>query len=73
MKDFPHPNIVTMFDSFLVADELWLILEYMDGGSLTDIVTHTKYADISYHVYFQVISIDNYCDQNDCLRFDYTF
>lgn len=42
MKDFPHPNIVMMFDSFLVADELWLVLEYMDGGSLTDIVTHTK-------------------------------
>lgn len=39
MKYYPHPNIVRMYNSFLVNDELWLVLEYLQGGSLTDVVT----------------------------------
>ncbi|CAJ0577260.1 unnamed protein product, partial [Mesorhabditis spiculigera] len=39
MRDYRHPNIVEMLSSFLVGDELWVIMEFMEGGSLTDIVT----------------------------------
>jgi len=46
MKDFPHQNIVTMLDSFLVVEELWIVMEYMDGGSLTDIVTHARSVEV---------------------------
>ncbi|XP_035681850.1 serine/threonine-protein kinase PAK 4-like isoform X5 [Branchiostoma floridae] len=42
MRDYHHNNIVEMYDSFLVEDELWVIMEFLEGGSLTDIVTHTK-------------------------------
>lgn len=41
MKYYKHPNIVKMFNSYLVGDELWLALEYLEGGALTDIVTKT--------------------------------
>lgn len=41
MKYYKHPNIVKMFNSYLVDDELWLVLEYLEGGALTDIVTKT--------------------------------
>ncbi|KAI0863979.1 hypothetical protein F4860DRAFT_511353 [Xylaria cubensis] len=39
MKDSVHPNIVNFIDSYLCGGELWVIMEYMEGGSLTDVVT----------------------------------
>ncbi|XP_023216313.1 serine/threonine-protein kinase PAK mbt-like isoform X2 [Centruroides sculpturatus] len=42
MRDYHHPNIVEMYDSFLVDDELWVIMELLEGGTLTDIVTHAR-------------------------------
>lgn len=42
MRDYHHPNIVEMYNSFLVDDELWVVMEYLEGGALTDIVTHSR-------------------------------
>ncbi|KAK2706673.1 hypothetical protein QYM36_014642 [Artemia franciscana] len=42
MRDYHHPNIVQMFDSYLVSDELWVVMEYLEGGALTDVVTHSR-------------------------------
>ena len=42
MRDYHHPNIVQMFDSYLVEDELWVVMEFLEGGALTDIVTHAR-------------------------------
>ena len=39
MRDYHHPNIISMIDSHLVQQELWVVMEYLEGGSLTDIVT----------------------------------
>ena len=39
MKDSSHPNIVNFIDSYLISGELWVIMEFMEGGSLTDVVT----------------------------------
>ena len=37
MRDYQHENIVTMYSSFVVKDELWVVMEYLEGGALTDI------------------------------------
>ncbi|KAI8139143.1 kinase-like domain-containing protein [Fennellomyces sp. T-0311] len=39
MREAQHNNIVNFIDSFLVTGELWVVMEYMEGGSLTDVVT----------------------------------
>ena len=39
MKESRHKNIVNYIDSFLYKGDLWVIMEYMEGGSLTDVVT----------------------------------
>lgn len=39
MRESAHPNIVNFKDSYLWQGDLWVVMEYMEGGSLTDVVT----------------------------------
>ncbi|XP_028995574.1 serine/threonine-protein kinase PAK 6 [Betta splendens] len=42
MRDYQHRNVVEMFKSALVEEELWVIMEYLEGGALTNIVSETR-------------------------------
>ena len=41
MRDFRQNNIVNYMDSFLKGDVLWVVMEFLAGGSLTDVATET--------------------------------
>ena len=52
MKESSHPNIVNFLDSFLQESnsELWVVMEFMEGGALTDVIdnnSHITEAQIS--------------------------
>ncbi|NXW79800.1 PAK3 kinase, partial [Hirundo rustica] len=38
MKENRHPNIVNYIDSYLVGEDLWLVMDYVDGGTLTSVL-----------------------------------
>ncbi|CAH02917.1 uncharacterized protein KLLA0_A07403g [Kluyveromyces lactis] len=42
MKDSKHNNIVNFLEAYLkTEDDLWVVMEYMEGGSLTDIIENS--------------------------------
>jgi serine/threonine protein kinase len=38
MKTSQHPNIVTYYNSFIVDEQLWVVMEFMGAGCLTDVL-----------------------------------
>lgn len=40
-----HPNIVSLINTYLVFNEVWLVLEFADGGILTDIIIAKKMSE----------------------------
>ena len=72
MKDSKHKNIVNFMDSYLVKGDLWVVMEYMEGGSLTDVVTFNMMSEPQIaavcrevccnHLSFSNVITDNYPD-----------
>ncbi|NXF97671.1 PAK3 kinase, partial [Eubucco bourcierii] len=38
MRRNRNHNIVNYLDSYVVGQELWLVMDYLDGGSLGDVL-----------------------------------
>jgi len=38
MQKFRHANIVNYVDSYLTKNELWVVMEHMEGGSLMELI-----------------------------------
>jgi len=47
MKTSRHPNIVEYIDSYIVGDQLWVVMEYMGGGCLTEILEQFEHVQLT--------------------------
>ncbi|CAN8220633.1 unnamed protein product [Coccothraustes coccothraustes] len=45
MKRNRSPSVVNYLDSYLLGEELWLVMEYMDGGALSDVISKTHLSE----------------------------
>ncbi|KAJ2160552.1 Protein kinase [Coemansia sp. RSA 552] len=46
MKESSHKNIVNYIESFLLnSSDLWVVMEYMEGGALTDVIDNNKLSE----------------------------
>ena len=43
MRESQHPNVVNFLEAFLIRNsELWVVMEFMEGGALTDVIENNK-------------------------------
>ncbi|KAE8741442.1 hypothetical protein FOCC_FOCC013042 [Frankliniella occidentalis] len=57
MSSCNHENVVTYHTSFVVREELWLVLRLLEGGSLLDIIKHKMRASNCRHGVFDESTI----------------
>lgn len=61
MKESRHANIINYVDSFLRGTQLWIVMELMEGGSLTSIIENNDLTEA------QISTIT--CEVRACLIF----
>ena len=52
-----NENVVTYFTSFVVKEELWLVIKLLAGGSLLDIIKHKMKTEDCRHGVFDESTI----------------
>jgi len=74
LKKLNHPNIVKLFDVIETADSYYLILEYISGGDLYDLVTSPDFSKLQINdkkrIFNQIAGAVQYLHENNICHAD---
>lgn len=71
MQDYRHANIVRMMNTYLVFNEVWLVMEFADGGILTDVIIAKKMSEAQIAtVCIQILNALTFLHANNVLHRD---
>lgn len=45
LKESVHPNVVNFIDSYLSENDLWVVMEYMGGGPLNEVIECNSFTE----------------------------
>ena len=59
LKNISHPNIAQMYETYSTSNNIYLMMEYIEGGDLFDYITSNSYLSepIACNIYRQIISV----------------
>ena len=62
LKTIMHPNIAQIYETYSTVHNIYLMMEYVEGGDLFDYITKNIYLSepIACHIYRQIISVLDY-------------
>ena len=71
LKKIDHPNIMKIFEFYSTETTFYLILEFCEGGDLSDFVFNNKLSEFQVvYIMFQILSAMNYCHKMKILHRD---
>ena len=62
LKNINHPNIAQMYETYSTVHNIYLMIEYVEGGDLSNYINHTNYLSEQKACYFfrQIIGVIEY-------------
>jgi len=76
MKSLKHPNILKIDDAIMHQNTMYMFMEFMDGGALTDIIINKERAELGFnenvisYILLQVGNGISYLHKNNIIHRD---
>lgn len=72
MMDFKHDNIVTVYDHFKEGNNYYIVLEFVDGFSLEELIRRERAlaSDLAMHIFLEVCKALKYAHDNGVIHRD---
>jgi serine/threonine protein kinase len=71
LSHYSHPGIISFYDSHETPNQVWIVMEYMEGGKLTDFIEKNKLKEEEISsICHQLLHSLNYLHENEIIHRD---